>query len=211
MMDLDRATLAKLDRRKLAGLNREERFQMVRVPVTPATWSTWKRYCGIAGISIGRAISAFVDRELASVLGESNSESGSWFEDQAQQRLREREATLTKRADELAKSEDRMQRWSEHLRDREREVEAREWRLEPAKKLTGQPIRAKEAKIGRNEPARAVQASSTSTATARPKVPGTALHDPRYGIVDFGQVPARTGSRWRRRSAQPRPEGGGQT
>jgi hypothetical protein len=65
MMDLDRATLAKPDRRKLAGLNREERFQMVRVPVTPATWSTWKRYCDIAGISMGRAISALVDHELA--------------------------------------------------------------------------------------------------------------------------------------------------
>jgi len=125
---------------------------MVRVPVTPATWSTWKRYCDIAGISMGRAISTFVDHELASVLGESNSESGSWFEDQAQQRLKEREATLTKRADELAKSEDRIQRWSERLRDREREVEAREWRLEPAKKLTGQPIRASQAKTGRNEP-----------------------------------------------------------
>lgn len=38
-MDLDRGTLARLDRHLLAGLDRDERFQMVRVPVTPATWS----------------------------------------------------------------------------------------------------------------------------------------------------------------------------
>lgn len=33
-MDLDRATVARLDRRLLAGLGRDEQFQMVRVPVT---------------------------------------------------------------------------------------------------------------------------------------------------------------------------------
>lgn len=127
-MDLERGVLARLDRRLLAGLDREERFQMVRVPVTPATWSTWKRYCDVAGISMGRAISALVDHELAAVVGVPGSGSGSWFEEQTQGRLAEREATLTEREDELAKSEDRIQRWSEHLRDREREVEAREWR-----------------------------------------------------------------------------------
>jgi hypothetical protein len=150
-MDLERGTLARLDRRLLAGLAREERFQMVRVPVTPATWSTWKRYCDIAGISMGRAISALVDHELASVLGETSSESGSWFEGQAQRRLKEREATLTKREVELAKSEDRLHRWSEHLRDREREVEARDWRFEVAKKLTGLSAGTTRAKMGRNE------------------------------------------------------------
>ncbi len=61
-MDLDRDALANLDRRLLAGLDREERFQMVRVPVSPAKWSTWKRYCGAAGISMGRAIAALINR-----------------------------------------------------------------------------------------------------------------------------------------------------
>jgi hypothetical protein len=40
---------------------------MVRVPVSSATWSTWKRYCAAAGISMGRAIAALIDRELANV------------------------------------------------------------------------------------------------------------------------------------------------
>ncbi len=151
MVDLDRGMLARLDRRLLAGLDREQRFQMVRVPVTPAAWSTWKRYCDIAGVSMGRAISLLVDHELATVVGEPRSESGSWFEEQAPQRLKEREATLTEREVELAKSEGRMQRWSEHLRDRERGVEARERRLELAQKLAGQPTRTTQAKTGRNE------------------------------------------------------------
>jgi hypothetical protein len=51
-MDIDRGALANLDRRLLAGLDRDERFQMVRVPVSPAKWSTWKRYCDSAGISM---------------------------------------------------------------------------------------------------------------------------------------------------------------
>jgi len=66
MMDLDRGALANLDRRLLAEFDRDERFRMVRVPVSPAKWSTWKRYCGVAGISVGRAIVTLIDRELAS-------------------------------------------------------------------------------------------------------------------------------------------------
>ena len=65
LMDLDRGTLASLDRRLLAGLDRDERFQMVRVPVAPAKWSTWKRCCASAGISMGRAVAHF-DRLRAS-------------------------------------------------------------------------------------------------------------------------------------------------
>ncbi|HSF84985.1 MAG TPA: hypothetical protein VLG28_04885 [Acidimicrobiia bacterium] len=42
---------------------------MVRVPATPAMWATWKRRCDSAGISMGRAIAALIDRELAGVFG----------------------------------------------------------------------------------------------------------------------------------------------
>lgn len=149
-MDRSRGTLARLDRWLLAGLDREERFQMVRVPMTPATWSTWKRYCNAAGISMGRAIAALIDHELASVHGDSSGGSGSWFEEQAQRRLVDREAALTKREGELAQAEDRMRRWSEHLRGWEHELEVREWRMEAATKLSTQPVQVR-AKTGRNE------------------------------------------------------------
>jgi len=56
-MGLDRGMLARIDRKLLAGLGQDEAFHMVRVPATEAKWSTWKRYCGAAGISMGRAIS----------------------------------------------------------------------------------------------------------------------------------------------------------
>lgn len=66
-MGLDRGTLANLDRRLLAELDPDEQFQMVRRPVSAAKWSTWKRYCGAAGISMGRAIVALIDRELTNL------------------------------------------------------------------------------------------------------------------------------------------------
>lgn len=52
-MDLDRGALARFDGQILAGLGRDECFQMVRVPVTPAKWATWKRYCDAAGLAWG--------------------------------------------------------------------------------------------------------------------------------------------------------------
>jgi hypothetical protein len=64
MMDLNRGTLARVDRRLMTGLERDETFRMVRVPVTEAKWSTWKRYCDAAGISMSRAIMALIEREL---------------------------------------------------------------------------------------------------------------------------------------------------
>ena len=149
-MDLDRGTLASLDRRLLAGLDRDERFQMVRVPVTPAKWSTWKRYCDAAGISMGRAIAALIDHELASMFGDSSGGAGSLFEEQAQRRLADREAALTKRGNEISAAEERVRRSSEHLRRREHEIEVRELRVEAATKLPSQPAGAR-TKTGRNE------------------------------------------------------------
>ena len=70
-MDLERGMLARIDRKLLSGLGQSETYRMVRVPVTAAKWSTWKRYCDSAGISMGRAIAAMIDRELVSVFGDS--------------------------------------------------------------------------------------------------------------------------------------------
>ena len=71
-MDLDRAALAKIDRRILSGLDHDEHSQMVRVPVSEAVWSTWRwgclwgagfcgahfrvsrHECGLFGVVIGR-------------------------------------------------------------------------------------------------------------------------------------------------------------
>ena len=60
---------------------------MVRVPVTEAKWSTWKRYCDTAGISMGRAIMALVERELVSAFGDSSGNDSPVFAQQAEQEL----------------------------------------------------------------------------------------------------------------------------
>lgn len=59
-MALNRGELANIDRRLLAELDRTEDWQLVRVPASAATWSTWRRFCDVVGISMGRAIGALV-------------------------------------------------------------------------------------------------------------------------------------------------------
>lgn len=69
-MDLTRQTLANIDRRLLAELTDEEGSQPSRLPISPALWSTWNRYCDVVGIPMGRAIVAMIKMELASVVEE---------------------------------------------------------------------------------------------------------------------------------------------
>lgn len=67
-MDLDRSTLANIDRKVLSGLGHDEGWQMVRVPTSDAMWSAWKRYCDALGTSMGRAIAALMQDELRAVV-----------------------------------------------------------------------------------------------------------------------------------------------
>ena len=71
MSDLDRGALAKIDRRVLSGLGHDETYQMVRVPVSEALWSTWRRYCEAVGVSMGRAVTRLIAHELGAVVDES--------------------------------------------------------------------------------------------------------------------------------------------
>jgi hypothetical protein len=67
-MELDRRRLAKIDQGMLAGLDHGERYRMVRVPVSEAMWSTWRRYCQALGVSMGRGIAGLVANELSTVV-----------------------------------------------------------------------------------------------------------------------------------------------
>ena len=149
-MDLDRGTLARIDRKLLAGLGQDERFRMVRVPVTEAKWSTWKRYCDTAGISMGRAIMALVERELVSVFGDSAGSDSPVLAQQAEHELASREAEVSGRERELHAAEDRMQLWSDRLRRWEDELERRDQRAELASRLAARPALSR-TKVGRNE------------------------------------------------------------
>ena len=98
-MDLDRGTLAKIDRRVLSGLSHDERWRMVRMPVTEALWSTWKRYCDALGISMGRALSALIRHELRSAVADIDGQPV--FLTELEGRLDERQAALDARERQL--------------------------------------------------------------------------------------------------------------
>ena len=148
-MDLDRGALANLDRRLLAEFDREEQFQMVRVPVSPAKWSTWKRYCGAIGISMGRAIVALINRELAGV-AEISAEDSPVLAQRAIEELARREAEVASREQTLASAEKRLRSRSAQLRRWEAELKTLAQRVQLASKLATQR-RDNGPKIGRND------------------------------------------------------------
>jgi hypothetical protein len=148
-MDLDRGAMANLDRRLLAELDRDERVRMVRVPVSAAKWSTWKRYCAAAGISMGRAIVALIDRELASS-AEARHEGSSVLAPQVHEQLTHREAEVASRERQLAVAEQKLRTKSEQLRRWEAELRTLARRAQLASKPAAQN-RESTPKIGRNE------------------------------------------------------------
>jgi SLT domain-containing protein len=150
MTGLDRGTLARIDRKLLAALNQDERYRMVRVPVTAAKWSTWKRYCDTAGVSMGRAIMALIERELMRVTGESTREEVLLPAGRAEEQLAAREAQVGARERDITAAEEHLRRQNERLRLWQGELEAREQRIESASKLSPRPSMASP-KVGRNE------------------------------------------------------------
>lgn len=149
-MDLDRGVLARIDRKLLAGLDQDETYRMVRVPVMASKWSTWKRYCESAGVSMGRAIATLIDRELVSVFGDHTREHTAVFAEHAEEKLARRQEQVARREEKAAAVEERLRAWNAHLRTREGELETRERRVEFAAKMAAQPTVA-ETKVGRNE------------------------------------------------------------
>ena len=148
-MDLDRGVLANLDRRLMAELDRHERFQMVRVPVSPAKWSTWKRYCGAAGISMGRGIVALMDRELASV-AEISGDDSPVLAHRVREQLANREAEVANRERAISAAEERQRGRSERLRVWETELQTLAQRVQVASKLTAHGDH-NISKVGRND------------------------------------------------------------
>jgi hypothetical protein len=149
-MKLERGILARIDRKLLAGLGQDEAFHMVRVPATAAKWSTWKRYCDAAGISMGRAISTLIDQELIGVFGEAAQDGAPVFAQHAEEELAERERRVGAREREVTVTEERLRGWSNRLRRRESELDAVGRRFDLASKQVAAPRRTV-SKIGRNE------------------------------------------------------------
>ena len=133
-MDLDRGALAKIDRRILATLGRNEAYRIVRVPVSEATWSIWKRYCAALGLSMGRGIAGLISHELE-IIASLDTPGGGTFGTDLQNKLLERSRDLDAR-------EHHVERREGSIREAERRLRARTMPVE----------RAPHGKVGRNEP-----------------------------------------------------------
>lgn len=139
-MTLNRQTLAKIDKQILSQMDHDEGIQLVKVPVSEAVWSAWRRYCEAVGIPMGRALAILLHRELASVVDEGLERDAELLGDRAR-RLNEREAVLD---------------------DRERDLEQRESRLSTGERRVGQigqqpmpphlkPVPVGVPRVGRND------------------------------------------------------------
>jgi len=140
-MTLNRQTLAKIDRQILSRMDHDEGVQPVKVPVSEAVWSTWRRYCEAVGIPMGRALAILLHQELASVVDEDLEREVELLGDRAR-RLNERQASLD---------------------DRERDLEQRECRISGGLRAVGAVIDVPKlspaslapagvvAKVGRND------------------------------------------------------------
>ena len=136
-MALEGGVLARIDRRLLKELSDEPGTQLVKLPVSPAVWSTWRRYCEIVGLTMGAALAALLHRELESVVELDLGPDATLHEDRSRE-LGERESRLAERERRLSQREERCAQWEERLSS----IEQRQRAAVPS---AGR-------KVGRNEP-----------------------------------------------------------
>ena len=115
---LSRRLLAKVDGRLRSELDHADGVQLVKVPVSDAVWSTWRRYCDVGGVPMGRGLAILLHCELASVVDED-------IEDLSK-RIEARESDVDSRASELAEGEKDLGRRQRDLAIRESELSERE-------------------------------------------------------------------------------------
>jgi hypothetical protein len=69
-MALDRGTLARIDRRVFTESDHSQSMQSVKMPVSDAAWSTWRRYGDALALTMGQAVAGYISHELATVVGD---------------------------------------------------------------------------------------------------------------------------------------------
>ena len=102
-MSINKTTLSKINRKLSTGLDTTEKWHMVRVPASEDVWAAWRNYCGKSRVSMGRALSVLIERELRSLLDEDSGKPIRLVE--IDRVLREREADLIARERQVAASE----------------------------------------------------------------------------------------------------------
>ncbi len=133
-MALDRGTLAKIDRSILAELDHDAGVHLVKVPLSDAAWSTWRRYCEAVRVSMGEGIARLIAHELGTLVNEAEHH-GAVFAAELSRQLVAR---------------------SEALDVRERRLAEREQSLKASERLLRARIRpldtTSRASVGRNDP-----------------------------------------------------------
>jgi hypothetical protein len=100
-------------------LDHSDGVQVVKVPVSNAAWSTWRRHCDALDLTMGQAIAGLIGHELGSVVGDA-AENGLFVLKWASQ----------ERMDQLAARERELDDKAAHLRRIEQQVREREDRLQ---------------------------------------------------------------------------------
>ena len=121
-MALDRGMLAKIDRRVFPELDHSDGVQAVKVPVSNAVWSTWRRYCEAIGFSMGEGVAGLISQELGTVVGDGNEGNGMFVHRVGQEdknrklRLDAREHELDGRQERLRSKEEQLREWERRMR-----------------------------------------------------------------------------------------------
>ncbi len=134
VMALDRGTLSKIDRSILSELDHGDGVQLVKVPLSEAVWSTWRRYCQAIGLTMGEGIAGLIAHELGILVGVAD-QSAAVFAPELRRRL-------MARSDALEIRERRLDEREQTLRASERLLRVR---TRPLDSTSG-------ASVGRNDP-----------------------------------------------------------
>ena len=138
-MDPDR--LAEIDQNVFSELDQAVGVQLVKVPVSAAVWSTWRRYCEMRGQSMGARVAGLIVTELETVV-DGKRTTAAELADQIAEDVSERSGRLDGRERELRARLDRLRRREEQLTEWEQELRAREPAVTDARYGV---------KVGRNE------------------------------------------------------------
>lgn len=133
-MALDRGILARIDRMVLSELDHGSGMQLVKVPVSEAVWSIWRRYCQAIGMTMGGGIAGLIAHELGMIVDTSGHSEVVFASDL--------ERKLIARSDELDARERRLNEREHSLRASERLMRA----------STRPLLRPSTASVGRNDP-----------------------------------------------------------
>ena len=121
-MGLDRGTLAKIDRSILSELDHGQGVQLVKVPLSDAVWSTWRRYCGAVRLGMGEGIAGLIAYELGTLVND-DGHHGAVFAAESQRQLEAKSEALDVRERRLAEQEQSLKALERLLRAQTRPLD----------------------------------------------------------------------------------------